>query len=125
MPGTTASSATLPSHIEQHWRAWQQREDVRHFLPEAFRAHGYTVLRIPPRSRGLFLDLLPVLLAADQAAQHAEALAQVHQFCKAWHLWTPRLTAYLQRLAEGTAETCPPFPLQETPCDSPPVAFPA
>lgn len=112
MPATL-TRPTIPTHIQAHWTAWQQRPEVTALLSESLRAYGYTVVCVPPQSRGLFLDILPVLLATDQAAQQDEAQPALRQFWKGWHTWTPRLTAYLKRLAEGKPATFPPFPQQE------------
>jgi hypothetical protein len=89
------------------WQHWQTSVvSTRYLSPEAAQA-GYTLLYVPPASREAFFTCVGLLQAVGHAGSaetdHAEAL-------EAWHLWTKRLTAYLERRAAGKPGTLPALP---------------
>lgn len=91
------------------WQQWQASPVSQQYLSAEARALGYTVVRVPPSSRTLFLDLLPVLaLTADLA--RPEAPAEAAQVTQQWQTYTRRVTAYLRRLMAGKPATTPTLP---------------
>jgi hypothetical protein len=107
---TPTQPSVLPAHVAAQWRRWQSTPVAVHLLSADARAQGYTVVQVPPRSRGLFLDLLPLLIAYDRVAQFEDRRADAANLWRLWHTWTRRLTAYLTRLAQSKDATFPPFP---------------
>lgn len=92
------------------WEAWQSSEVAEQYLSPDARALGYTVLRVPPVSRAMFLEMIELLALYSAVAQIPTHQAASRQVWRVWQGWTRRLCAYLRRLAAGHAGTLPGIP---------------
>lgn len=106
----TTTHPPVPAHVMTQWRRWQSTPVAQRYLSEEARAQGYTVVRVPLRSRGLFLEVLPLLIAYDRVAQFEERREDLDHVWRLWQTWTRRLTAYLTRLSQGKDGTLPGVP---------------
>ena len=102
------------------WKNWQSSLIAQQYLSEDAASQGFTLLRVSPTQREVFLDLVNLLQAQAQCAAHALDAPAAWQ---EWRVWTRRLTAYLERLAQDQGGVVPPVPakliMEETDAPSP------
>lgn len=93
---------------------------AQHTLTPEAAARGYTVLKVRTSLRPAFFAMVDVLSARVHLEDHLphvldtpdvlRTLADAQAAWVAWHTWTRRFAAYLDRLAAGRAGTLPPVP---------------
>ena len=89
------------------WKNWQSSLIAQQHLTTDAASQGYTLLRVSPAQREVFLDLVTLLQAqAECVAQDLDA----PDVWQDWRRWTRHMTAYLRRLAQGQTGRLPPRP---------------
>jgi hypothetical protein len=78
------------------WDAWQARTPHGTSLTHEAKREGYTVVRVDPASRELFLELVQVLNAYGRFQRHEHPNPLVQDTCQAWRLGTQQVLKLLQ-----------------------------
>jgi hypothetical protein len=113
-------SSQSEKDVPARWGRWQASQRAQHTPTPEAAARGYTALKVRPSLRPAFFALVELLSARgrceDQLPHVLDAPEVVRTFADAqaawiaWHTWTRRFAAYLDRLAAGREGTLPPVP---------------
>jgi hypothetical protein len=92
------------------WDAWQSTTMPQRFLPPLDQANGYTVVRIHPACREVFMDLLSLLRAYGEWRARQQEPKQIDAAWTTWGVWTRRLAGAVRRVLDAKPPTIPGVP---------------
>jgi hypothetical protein len=91
----------------RRWHEWQQRQAVQ-YLPPRMVDEGYTIVRIDKESRGLFLELVPMLNLYGRLQRQRTPDLEACGMVQTWRTWTQTLLATLTALSRRQRQTVTP-----------------
>jgi hypothetical protein len=86
----------LSPETRAKWDAWQARTPHGTSLTHEAKREGYTVVRVDPASRELFLELVQVLNAYGRFQRHTAPDETLVLTCEAWLTGTRHVLKMLQ-----------------------------
>ena len=109
-PVKVKRKSARPREHTPRWDAWQTTTMPQRFLAPMDQANGYTVVRIHPVCREVFMDLLTLLRAyGEWRARHQEP-RQIDAAWTTWGVWTRRLAGAVRRVLDAKTPTIPGVP---------------